>query len=88
MYPGIWEMLTCCSYPDMSARETSTLMIFSEDCKITIVLNDRANNLAAFVTGRGVSEALQRLEVKLQTDQVEWRQKKPPASRGTRPRGS
>lgn len=77
VHPGIWEMMTGPTMPDGSAREGSTLLVFWASDGVKICLNDRDTQQQAWVTARGVGEALEALERGLQANTLDWRAMKP-----------
>lgn len=83
-YPGIWEMLSAPTMPDGSSRQGSTLMLFCADGSVKLCLNDRDNQLVAFLSASGVDAVLGALENGLQEDTIEWRKPKPFSAKKTR----
>ena len=72
-YPSLWEYLTTVSWPDGTARRTSTLLLFSDAGCVKLCLNDRDAELSTWMTGRDPEEALEALEAVLEAGTGEWR---------------
>jgi hypothetical protein len=76
--PDLWEWLTVQTWPDSEdPRETGTIQLFVGENGLQACLNDRANNLTAFLTfGAGEENFLAIIDRKLREDTVEWRKAK------------
>lgn len=77
LYPGIWEMLSAPMGPDGASRQGSTLMLFCQDGQCKGCLNDRDQDLVAFLSAGGVDSLLLAMEEGLQKDTIAWRAPKP-----------
>jgi len=80
-WPALCSHLFDNKYDDGTPRVTSTLMILAELGVLKVCLNDRDAERSAWVSGRGVDEALDALEVGLVEDRLDWRAR--PPSRGS-----
>jgi hypothetical protein len=72
-YPALWEYLSAVSWEDGTSRETSTVLLFTEDGRVKACLHDRAEARSLWSSGEGVEGALGALEHALETGQAEWR---------------
>lgn len=64
------------TWPDGSARETSTLMLCWGEGRFRACLNDRAGQRSVWVSNLTLEACLDALERGLQTDSLEWRKMK------------
>jgi len=71
--PGVREMLVETRFPDGSARQTSTLLLFVEAGVVKVCLNDRDQGMSAWASGSSVLDCLLALESGLQADTLQWR---------------
>ena len=71
--PALWEFLTVERWEDEATRTTGTLLMFCEDGKVKLCLNDRDQDLVGFVTGSTLEEVLKVAEKSLVDDTVDWR---------------
>jgi len=74
--PALVEYLSARSYPDGTARQTSSMTVFVEDGCFKAVLNDRDQEQALFVSERRFTDLVEALEILLQSDDVPWRKNK------------
>lgn len=81
-FPAIVAYLTETAWDDGKARQTATLMIFAEDGRWKVMLNDRDAGAVAFVSGDDVRACLTSLEKGLEAGTLDWR-----ASRATQGKG-
>jgi len=72
-YPVLSEMLTAATYDDNNPRQTSTLLIFTENGILRGCLNDRDNNRSAFFTAETISDLFQVIDNALASNRVDWR---------------
>lgn len=75
-WPLVAAHLTQRAWDDGQPRSTSTLLFFEEDGMIKVCLNDRDEGRSVFLTGRGVLDALDTLELGLVEDNLTWRARK------------
>jgi len=72
-FPSVWEWLSSEQYDDGSARQTATLLVFVEEGRVKLCLNDRDGHRKAWVSGSDPLEAFLSLEQCLSTGAVDWR---------------
>lgn len=80
-FPAIAEYLTATSLPDGKARETSTLLVFSEDGRWKCRLLDRDAGEAMWQAADTFQALLERLEEHLQDGTGEWMPQQKPGRR-------
>jgi len=71
--PSLLEYLTSVLFEDGSERETSTLLVFTEDGRWKVALNDRQEGRSLWVSGSSFFGALLALEEQLCTGEGDWR---------------
>ncbi len=76
--PVLWEYLSSEQWEDGSARLTSTLLVFVEEGRVKVCLNDRAAQRKGWVTGVTPEAAFTALEASLAAGNIEWRMDKQP----------
>jgi len=72
-YPTLWDYLSQAAWEDGKARQTSTLFIFLDDGKWTVMLKDRDRELVAFFKAERLTVCLTLIEDALCSDSVDWR---------------
>ena len=82
-YPSVWEMISEGHYPDGGPRLGATLLVFVDEGVVKLCLNDRDQEVSAWVSGASWDAAMAVLEDGLVRDTLTWR--RPPA-RGKRQR--
>lgn len=75
MYPSLMGYLACDRFDDGSPRQTATLLMFFEQGGLKMCLNDRHLSRSAFVTAATFCEVMDKLELGLTNDTLEWRVK-------------
>lgn len=80
-YPNVWAFLFQSSWEDGSAREVGSLTLFGDGGRLKACVNDKDGHRVAFVTGAGLDELLEVLEVGLESDGLDWRAVRPSAGR-------
>lgn len=75
-YPVLSSYLADTSWEDGSVRETATLLLFAEGPVLKAVLNDRALERSAWVSGRALPDLLDALETQLAADCADWRRRR------------
>lgn len=85
-YPAIWEYLTLEQFDDKTARETSTLLVLTEDGCVKLCLNDRAANATCWVSGATMTAAMTKLEASLASGEAEFRSRPKSAPGVKKPR--
>jgi len=80
-HPNLADHLRSVKYEDGVARQTSTLMLFSDNGTLKLCLNDRDNARSVFVSGQNIMEAFELLEKGLRESSLDWKMK------GNRPGG-
>jgi hypothetical protein len=84
LYPSLVEFLTRTEFEDGSARQTGTLMLFVEDGRLKVCLNDRAEGLVGFHSFQSLDTILGELEGCLDKDGVDWRKTRDGVKSGRR----
>lgn len=79
LYPTLWAYLTQVAWPDGSAREVSTLSVFSDGAVAKCVLKDRAMGLCLWAACPTFSGLFGVLEALLCDPGAEWRVDRGPA---------
>lgn len=74
--PRLLEHLTCRVWDDGTPRETSTLLLFTEEGRWKCCFNDRALGRQAFVTGATLEGLLLALERGVESDGLDWRRRR------------
>lgn len=74
-YPALSEYLSVTEWEEGKPRETSTLLLFVEDGRWVVCLNDRAEGRSVFVSGPTFKAVLASLEEGLQEGSLQWRNK-------------
>ncbi len=80
-HPVLWEHLTATSYEDGGNRQPSSLLLFVEDGKCKLCLNDRDASRTGWITGATVEEALIAMELALGAGRMDWRASRPAPQR-------
>jgi hypothetical protein len=73
-YPSLWEQLTATRYPDGSAREPGSLLLFVQDGQIKAMLRDKDQGLCLWATAKGASQVLSLLETMVSDEDTDWRE--------------
>jgi hypothetical protein len=76
-YPSVWAWLTDTRYDDGSSRQTSTLLIFTEDGSVKACLSDRDRSATGWASGATLEACLEALDKRLEAGTLDWRAKKP-----------
>lgn len=71
-YPRIHQFLTQSRWGGVT-RKTGTLLVFCDDCKFKVCLNDRETGMSAFLSFGSILEALDGLEKALTIGDLDWR---------------
>lgn len=71
-FPAIWEFMTL-TVDEGARRETSTLLLFVQDGRMTICLNDRQRGRSVFQSAPTLREAMVCLDEALTSGSAEWR---------------
>lgn len=71
--PTLYEYLFHEVFDDGTPRVTSSLSIFTEAGALKLALNDREQDLVAFLTIEDVQSGLETLESRLCADSLDWR---------------
>lgn len=79
-YPALSEWLTL-DRVDGVARQTATLLVFSESGMIKVCLSDREHDQVCFRAGLTFQAALESLEGVLASGEPEWRPRRDARSR-------
>ena len=74
--PALWEFVTASAWDDGQERVTGTILIFVEDGRVKLCLNDRDGDCVAFVSGLTFEEALSSANEGLEGDTLDWRRSK------------
>lgn len=77
IYPVLWEFLTEELWEDGARRELPTMLFFREAGMWKVCLSDKALDRVVFVAGHTPDDVIETLSVRLETDSLEWRAKKP-----------
>lgn len=75
-YPLLQGFLRETAWEDGAARQTATLMLFAEDGRWKVMLNDRDAGCVCFVSGDSVAKCLGSVEKGLQAGNLDWRRSK------------
>jgi hypothetical protein len=73
MYPDLTEFLTAVRWPDGTARETGTAMVFVEAGAWKVWLHDRDAHMGCFVSGHSLEGALAAAEGAVAGQSGDWR---------------
>lgn len=73
-HAAIWEYLTCDQFEDGEQREVSMLLVFVEDGRFKLALQDRQEGRSLWTVADSISEALRLLESVLKAGNGDWRQ--------------
>lgn len=76
-HPALWEFLSLSSWEDGSPRQTGTVLLVVDAGMVKAWLNDRDGQRAAWASGDSLGGVLERLEVGLTKDTLEWRASQP-----------
>jgi hypothetical protein len=79
-FPTLQGFLRETAWDDGATRETATLMIFAEDGRWKVMMNDREALQVCFVSGNTVGDCLRSLEKGLLAGNLDWRRSKTQAS--------
>lgn len=71
--PTLWAHLTAVQWDDGTARQTSSLLIFTGDGCFKAMLRDREAGLCLWVAADGLEKLLLVMEAALNDPQQEWR---------------
>lgn len=77
-YPDLYNFLTDTQWDDGKPRETGTMLLFVQEGRYKVALNDRDADASAFVSGRTLTELLLAVEEAITDPTVEWRSKDSP----------
>lgn len=72
-WPALTEYMSTTTWPDGTARQTSTLLLIVEEDVAKICLNDRDADRSCWMAGTSFLALLDGLEAALAKDMVEWR---------------
>lgn len=75
VYPNLYEHLKETKYDDGTPRQTSTLLIFSDNGCLKLCLSDRDNNRSVFVSAVDFDTAMVKIERGLAEDNLPWKGK-------------
>lgn len=75
-WPYLAAFLKDTQWDDGSLRETGTMLLFVQEGYLKCCLNDRAMNRSAFVTAVSIDCLFDLVEAGLETDKLEWRQRR------------
>jgi hypothetical protein len=82
-YPAMYEYVALTSFEDGTARQTSTIYLFTDGGKWKLLFKDRDGSRCFFVTADDLTTALETAERQLQDGRADWRADRPPtAGRG------
>lgn len=73
-YPLLWSYLTQNKWEDGTARQTASLLVFSDDGVLKGMLRDREAGLCLWVAGATVSGLFEAIEGSLGDPRADWRQ--------------
>lgn len=72
-FPNLWEFVSAAAFEDGAARQTGTVLLFTEAGRAKACLNDRECGEVAFVTGDTLSALLVNVEEGLAAEDLDWR---------------
>lgn len=72
-WPAVYEYMTESKYPDGTARKTSSLTLFCEDCQLKLCLTEKNEGLVLFAAGKTLQTALNALDGLLAGEETPWR---------------
>lgn len=75
--PSVWEFATDTLWDDGSARALPTFLFFIEAGVWKLCVSDKALERVTFISGFTPDACLESFQLRLETDSVEWRAKKP-----------
>lgn len=75
-HAALWEYMTVDSFEDGAPRERSMLLVFVEDGRFKVALQDRQEGRSLWAGADSISEALRALESALKSGNGDWRQMK------------
>lgn len=81
-YPTVWSYLSDAVYEDGSSRQTSSLVVFVEDGLVKVCLSDRDQERSAFAAGSCLLDALEAINVGLETNAIQWRRQRQQRKKG------
>lgn len=73
LYPTLTDYLTCEAWEDGTPRVPATVMLFAQDGRWKVCINDKAMSRVAFIAGLTPESALQAAEDGLASDDLDWR---------------
>jgi hypothetical protein len=76
-WPAIVEFVSAAQWPDGTARAPGSLVMFVEDGRLKVCLNDKDQGAVCFVTARSLLELLDAVETILCNGKGDWRASKP-----------
>lgn len=79
LYPALWEYLSVSAFEGGEVRQTSTLLLFTEDGLVKACLKDRELERTAWMSASSLSGVLSLLNEALEGDVAEWRVHRLPA---------
>lgn len=72
-HPALWEYLTVDAFDDGAPREVSMLLVFVEDGRFKVALQDRQEGQSLWATAESLGAALGALESHLRAGTGDWR---------------
>lgn len=83
LFPCLWAFLTATTWPeDGKSREPGSILLFTQEGALKIMLKDRDQGLVAFWTGASLQGLLEAVERDLDAGAGDWRRDRPaPAGR-------
>jgi len=76
-FENLFAFVSDVTWDDSSKRTPGTMLLMFEDGMFKIMLNDKALNRFAFVSGRTWEEVLTKAELGVRDEALEWRRSKP-----------
>jgi len=86
-YPRLVEHLTSLTYDDGEARQTATMLLFTQDGEWRLCLHDRDAEAHLWASGPSLEKTLANLEERLCEDDPGWRAKRGDGKTGKRKKG-
>jgi len=72
-HPALYEYMTAGQWPDGTARKTSSITLFCEDCQVKACITEKNDGTVLFSAGKTVKAALMALEGLLSSAEPPWR---------------
>lgn len=72
-YEALLTHIVATTWPDGSERQGSSLTLFVDEGALKACLNDKGNDLVAFVSAESLEGLLGALEAGLREDKLDWR---------------